>query len=188
MTSLCGSMVKAPVVRSSPCTRDPNMTDLSKLTIEDLRKLQAEAQAQIELKERKPGRSRLLQDWHGAIDTVMKAEEGITVVPYPIWQRQQPARTLQKNVAGAEEVARQMFRKKPRRVEAIGAREFVVSMVATYIRQALKLQVTMNSLCSNLGNSGAAIEFSFPSYRRAGVAWMAFEMWTKARAAGAWRP
>ena len=180
-------MVRVRVARSSR-SDTCNMVDLSKLTVEDLRKLQAEAQAQIELKERKPGRSRLLQDWHSALATVFKAEEGQALPPFPIWQRLQPATRLKPNLVTAEDAVRGLFKKKPTRNELPDGREFVISMAMVYVREALKLPVSMNVIGSNLGNVSTVLEFSFPNYRRSGLAWMGFKMWRQARASGVWSP
>lgn len=158
--------------------------DLSNLSSDELRSLQAQAQAQIELKERKPGRSRALQDWHAALTRVLRDTVGVTVPPYPVWQKQQPAKNCRPHLELAEALAQRLFIRKPRRVELSSAREFVVAMVVGYINEVFEVPVTTGIVCSNLGNAAAAIDHSFPGYRQSRTTWLAFNSWDTARHAG----
>jgi hypothetical protein len=166
------------------------MADLTNLSIEQLRHLQAEAQAQIELRERKPGRSRLLQDWYSAFCTVFKEEQLLTLPHYHVWQRQQSAKVAKPHLAQAEEIATSILKVRGpvRRHDLPQVREFVVSMLLAYLRDVIQIQPTLGAACNNLGNCGVAIDHALPNYRRTGMTPVAYKLWCTARAQGVWNP
>ena len=131
--------------------------DLSTLSVEELRKLQAKAQSEIVARERKPGRSRILEDWHEALSVVLGKFEGIRLPPYPVWQAQQPAKNARPHLESAEQVVLWLYRSTPMRLDLMTGREFVTHMLTIYVRDVIGVPITVGGCVLKSGQRAGGL-------------------------------